>query len=65
MASINLELDEELGAGGARAASGTSGARVLGLERIEFIRRASDLGIPYFRLTEDEWQTEAAESKRR
>jgi predicted HTH domain antitoxin len=40
-------------------------ALLLGLQRLDFIRRASDLGIPYFRLTEDEWQTEIAESKRR
>jgi hypothetical protein len=32
-------------------------ALLLGLERLDFIRRASDLGIPYFGLTEDEWQT--------
>jgi hypothetical protein len=40
-------------------------ALLLGLQRLDFIRRASDLGIPYFRLTDDEWQTEIAESKRR
>jgi predicted HTH domain antitoxin len=30
----------------------------------EFIQRPSQLGIPYFRFTEDEWQAEVAESKR-
>jgi predicted HTH domain antitoxin len=39
-------------------------ALLLGLNRLDFIRRASELGIPYFRLAEDEWQTEVAESKR-
>jgi hypothetical protein len=28
-----------------------------------YIQRASELGIPYFRFTEDEWQAEVAESK--
>jgi predicted HTH domain antitoxin len=39
-------------------------AALLGVARLDFIQRASDLGIPYFRFTEDEWQTEIAESKR-
>jgi predicted HTH domain antitoxin len=39
-------------------------AMLLGLPRLEFIQRASELRIPYFRFTEDEWQAEAAESKR-
>jgi predicted HTH domain antitoxin len=39
-------------------------AELLGVPRLEFIRRASALGIPYFRFTEDEWQAEIAESKR-
>ena len=39
-------------------------ADLLGLERLDFVRLASDLGIPYFRFTEDEWQAEVAESKR-
>jgi predicted HTH domain antitoxin len=39
-------------------------ATLLGIPRLEFIQRASELGIPYFRFTEDEWQAEAAESKR-
>jgi predicted HTH domain antitoxin len=39
-------------------------AELLGIPRLEFIRRASELGIPYFRFTEDEWQAKVAESKR-
>jgi predicted HTH domain antitoxin len=39
-------------------------AEMLGVPRLDFIQRASELGIPYFRLTEDEWQAGVAESKR-
>jgi predicted HTH domain antitoxin len=39
-------------------------AELLGIPRLEFIRHTSELGIPYFRFTEDEWQAEVAESKR-
>ena len=39
-------------------------AALLGIPRLEFIQRASELGIPYFRYSEDEWQAEVAESKR-
>jgi len=39
-------------------------AELLGIPRLDFIQRASELGIPYFRFTEDEWQAEVAESKR-
>ena len=39
-------------------------AALLGIRRLDFIQRASELGIPYFRFTEDEWQAEVAESKR-
>ena len=39
-------------------------ATLLGISRLDFIQRASELGIPYFRFTEDEWQAEVAESKR-
>jgi predicted HTH domain antitoxin len=38
-------------------------AELLGTPRIEFIQRASELGIPYFRFIEDEWHAEVAESK--
>jgi predicted HTH domain antitoxin len=39
-------------------------AELLGISRLEFIQRASELGIPYFRFTEDEWQAKVAESRR-
>jgi predicted HTH domain antitoxin len=39
-------------------------AELLGVSRLQFIKHASELGIPYFRFTEDEWQTEVNESKR-
>ena len=39
-------------------------AALLAVPRLDFIQRASELGIPYFRFTEDEWQAEVAESKR-
>jgi len=39
-------------------------ATLLGVSRLEFIQHASELGIPYFRFTEDEWQMEVSESKR-
>jgi predicted HTH domain antitoxin len=39
-------------------------AELLDISRLEFIQRASEAGIPYFRFTEDKWQAEVAESKR-
>jgi len=39
-------------------------SELLRIPRLEFVQRTSDLGIPYFRFTEDEWQAEVAESKR-
>jgi len=39
-------------------------AALLGVTRLEFIQHASELGIPYFRFTEDDWQAEVSESKR-
>ena len=39
-------------------------AELLGIRRLDFIQRASELGVPYFRFTEDESQAEVAESKR-
>jgi len=35
-------------------------AELLGMERLDFIQHASRLGIPYFSLTEDEWEAEMA-----
>jgi len=39
-------------------------SELLGISRLDFIQRASALGIPYFRFTDEEWQAEVAESKR-
>ncbi len=33
-------------------------AELLGMERIGFIRYASRLGLPYFDMTESEWEAE-------
>jgi predicted HTH domain antitoxin len=40
------------------------GAELMGIPRLEFIQRTSELGIPYFRFAEDDWQAEVAESRR-
>jgi len=37
-------------------------ADILGMERIDFIKHASRLGIPYIDMTEDEWAAEKAAS---
>jgi predicted HTH domain antitoxin len=39
--------------------SGTA-AELLGMERLDFIKHASRLGIPFFDMTEDEWEAEKA-----
>ena len=41
----------------AKMSSGKAG-QLLGMNRFEFIRYASRLGIPYFEMTEDEWEAE-------
>lgn len=33
-------------------------AELLGMERFDFVRHASALGIPFFDMTEEEWETE-------
>jgi predicted HTH domain antitoxin len=38
-------------------------AHLLGMSRWEFIRHASRLGIPFFEMTEDEWEAERARSE--
>jgi predicted HTH domain antitoxin len=43
--------------------SSGKGAELMGTPRLDFIQRTSELGIPYFRFTDDEWQAEVAESK--
>ena len=40
------------------AMSGGKAARLLGMPRLDFIRHASGLGIPYFQMSEDEWEAE-------
>jgi hypothetical protein len=40
------------------AISGGKAAPLLGMSRVEFIRYASGLGIPYFTMTDDEWKSE-------
>jgi predicted HTH domain antitoxin len=42
--------------------SGKAG-EFLGMPRIDFIKHASRLGIPYIDMTEDEWAAEKAASK--
>lgn len=38
-------------------------AELLGMPRIDFIRHASQLGIPVFDMTDDEWEAEKAALK--
>ena len=38
-------------------------AELLGMQRIDFIKHASKLGIPYIDMTEDEWAAEKAASE--
>jgi predicted HTH domain antitoxin len=38
-------------------------AQLLGMSRWTFIHRASQLGIPFFSLTEDEWESERVASE--
>lgn len=38
-------------------------AELLGMQRIDFIKHASRLGIPYIDMTEDEWAAEKAASE--
>lgn len=40
--------------------SGGKAAQVLGMSRLDFIHHAADLGIPYFNLDKDDWDTERA-----
>jgi predicted HTH domain antitoxin len=40
------------------AISGGRAAELLGMDRFDFIRYASDLGIPFFDMTEEEWEAE-------
>ena len=38
-------------------------AELLGTSRVDFIHHASGLGIPFFEMTEDEWEAEKAALK--
>jgi predicted HTH domain antitoxin len=38
--------------------SGGRAAELLGMDRYDFIRYAAKLGIPYFAMTEEEWNAE-------
>ena len=46
------------------AISGGKAAEVLGLDRLAFIHRAADVGIPYFNWDEAEWEAELAAIER-
>ncbi|MPZ24718.1 MAG: UPF0175 family protein [Dehalococcoidia bacterium] len=46
-----------------RLSSGKS-AELLGMPRFDFIRHASDLGIPFFRMSQEEWEAESAAAER-
>ena len=41
------------------AISGGKAAELLGWERFDFIKHASRLGIPFYRMSEEEWQAES------
>jgi predicted HTH domain antitoxin len=38
-------------------------AGLLGMERFDFVQHASRLGIPFYQMTEDEWEAETAALK--
>ena len=45
------------------ATSGGKAADLLGSSRLAFIQHASQLGIPYLEMTDDEWAAEKAASE--
>jgi predicted HTH domain antitoxin len=47
-----------------RHISSGKAAELLGMRRYDFIRHASDLGIPFFAMTEEEWETERRAANR-
>lgn len=47
------------------AISSGKAAELLNMSRFEFVRYASQLGIAFFDMTSDEWQTESAHSETR
>ncbi|MGH2532987.1 MAG: UPF0175 family protein [Thermomicrobiales bacterium] len=46
-----------------RLSSGKA-AELLGTSRYDFIRHASELGIPFFRMSKEEWEAESAAAER-
>lgn len=40
--------------------SGGKAAQLLGMSRLAFVRHAAGLGLPYFNLEKDDWETERA-----
>ena len=46
------------------AISSDKAAQLLGMSRVEFIKYASRLGIPYFTMTEDKWKNERTQSQK-
>jgi len=46
-----------------RVSSGKA-AEFLSMPRLQLIQHASELGIPYFRFTGEDWKSEVAESER-
>jgi predicted HTH domain antitoxin len=46
-----------------RAVSSGKAARLLGMDRFEFVRYASGLGIPFLDMTEEEWAAEVERIK--
>lgn len=45
------------------AVSSGKAAELVGMSRWEFIRHASRLGIPYFEMTEEEWEAERRQAE--
>jgi len=41
-------------------ASSGKAAKLLGMQRFEFVRYADKLGIPFFRMSKEEWEAEKA-----
>jgi predicted HTH domain antitoxin len=56
--SIVLELYRQ-----GKISSGKA-AELLGMPRIAFIQHASDLGIPFFDMTEEEWRAEVDQARK-
>lgn len=46
-----------------RSVSSGKAARLLGMDRFDFIRHASGLGIPFLDMTKEEWEAEVERIK--